>query len=189
MRNCEEAVLGGVWQPDRMLAALQLGYITHMAYDAPYKTSAAAVLQKGRELRKEAGLCTNMARSTHSFALGLLTEGLPQYSRRPWEHLELQAPAQVGLLWLPGVQQAVLGRAAGRRAREIIEAAWKKAWRRTAQTSPLLEITLWLLHKACERRFPEDPSAAVARMKQSLARVRRGRGMETLKALYDSLLF
>ena len=185
--------------PELFSSALKLAVVTHLAYDAPHKTPAREVLNLGRELLKEAGLSTQGFRSTFSCAWSLLSEGLPSYSRRPWETVELDKPEalrsygveNVGLVWLPA-QRIVLGKAAGQAAYAALQAASGQrhhAWRCSATTWPLLEIVMWLLHKAQERRPTEDVRAMVARAQAVLEHSRVGRPLTTLGALYRSLLF
>ena len=188
-------------QGDREMvtAALKLAVVTHLAYDAPHKTAARAVMGLARDLLREAGLSIQGWRSTLSCAWSLLAESLPSYSQRQWETLELDTPKslrsyaveRLGLVWLPE-QRLVLGRAAGRAAHAALVAAsvqQRQAWRCFATTWPLLEIMMWLLHKTQQRHPTADIGAAVEVFRTALANCRAGRPVTTLGALYRSLLF
>lgn len=183
--------------PSLVHAALMQAVVTHCAYDAPHKTSAEAVLRVGRHLLQQAGVGTAGERSTWGSAWRLLADGLPAYSRKPWELVALQKSlttlgvTSVGAVWLPE-KTIVLGKEAGRRAKLLLATTRRHealSWRCTATTSPLLEIVLWLLHKGQVRDPSDDLQAAASDMQQALRTARAGRAKDSLAGLANSLLF
>ncbi|CAE7589340.1 unnamed protein product [Symbiodinium natans] len=73
------------------------------------------VLHVGRSLLQEAGVGTTSARSTWGSAWALLADGLPAYSRRPWEVVGLQQSlitnniSSVGAVWAAAVTSSLAG--------------------------------------------------------------------------------
>ena len=75
-------------------------------------------------------------------------------------------------------KKVVLGQEAGRRARVLLASVQRHevlSWRRSAMTSPLLEILLWLLHKSQVREPMADLPATVSSMQEALKHARAGR--------------
>ena len=166
----KEALIQSNGHPILWRVLLKLGGMTHLAYDAPKKVSAAQVIAAARAVLSEAGLHVRMARSTWSSACALLTSELPQYSHRPWEDCKLDEVAEtlgvrLGMVWIPQ-GETILGKIAGQWLRHTLMALARKktaqtplSWRQCAKTSMLLEISCFLVRKLGEH-IPEvtDPN-------------------------------
>ena len=95
----------------------------------------------------------------------------------PWRMaMPASAHAQEAGAWLQALFNYTA--AGSRRDREV-------AWQRTAETSPLLEVGLWLRHKT--RRVRKKPLEQRLRCLETQAfRFKFGRAIESLRSLMDS---
>ena len=100
-----------------------------------------------------------------------------------------------GRVWLPS-RRIVLGRAAGAWAQKVIKMTARQAfrrdkelqWRRSAVTSPLLEIALFLRHKTQKERKMKLAKRLLA-LEQKAHSIKLGRIINSLKHFADSSLF
>ena len=178
---------------------LEMGYLTHSAYDCPKKHKSEAVLAVARQVCHRAGVWSHCDRAPWNSCMDVLLapflKPTAKLWRYPWEAMGLQNKLpdgiQLGQVWVPA-PRIVLGEGAGRWCRHLLHMHEARTfWRKSAQTNPLVEIFLALKHKLSRRDGAEEALFEFdAKLLQDiLATCRSGRGLETLSALSFSHLF
>ena len=138
------------------------------------------------------------SRTTWNSTWRLATSGLPSFNRRRREEKRLGerlGSGPFGRVWQPS-KRIVLGRDAGAWAQKVIKMTARQAfrwdkdlqWRRSAETSPLLEIALFLRHKTQKERKMTLAKRLLA-LKQKVRSIKLGRMINSWKYFVDSGLF